>query len=154
MTAQRRIDARTIDNTGTIDQAAAPATILVVDDEPLVRLAIVDMLLDCGYRVFEAANGDEAIHLLDAGEARIDIVFSDIQMPGRHDGFAVSRWVHANRPGVRVLLTSGNAHALDQARQLRNGGLLDGDAVVAKPYDHAALLRRIGLMREGHSSAG
>lgn len=125
------------------EQVVPSTTILVVEDEPLVRLMTADNLRDFGYQVLEASSGDEAIRLLTAAESRVDIVFSDIQMPGAHDGLAVSRWVRANRPGMQVLLTSGNIHAAAWACPSCHDG-----AVVAKPYGYPALLRRIRSMHE------
>jgi CheY-like chemotaxis protein len=114
---------------------------LVVDDEVLVRLAVGEYLRDCGFHVFEAADGNEAIEVLQAAELPIDLVFSDVQMPGL-DGFGLARWIRENRPEVRVLLTSGNpAGVAAKATELCHEG-----PVVAKPYDHAALLQRIKRM--------
>ncbi|MEA2816833.1 MAG: hypothetical protein QOI93_4534, partial [Rhodospirillaceae bacterium] len=65
---------------------APPPTILVVEDEILVRTVIAAYLRDCGFDVVEAGNADEAVRVLEAG-IRIDIVFSDVNMPGSLDGF-------------------------------------------------------------------
>jgi CheY-like chemotaxis protein len=70
-------------------------------------LAITDYLRECGYKVYEAVNAQEAIAMLQSPELVVDIVFSDVQMPGDMDGFALSRWIRANKPGVQVILTSG-----------------------------------------------
>jgi CheY-like chemotaxis protein len=70
---------------------AAPAeAALVVEDDVLVRLVIAAYLRDCGYRVFEAASGDEAIKLLERDGGGISVVLTDVEMPGETDGFAGS----------------------------------------------------------------
>ncbi len=71
----------------------------MVEAEVLVRLSISQYLRDCGYRVIEAASTDEAILVLQDG-VRVDIVLTDVQMPGAMDGFGLSQWVRSNRPGI------------------------------------------------------
>lgn len=115
-----------------------PHVILVVDDEILIRLVIAEYLRDCGFRVFEAADGLEAIKVLQSAEWPVDLVFSDVQMPNL-DGFGLARWIRENRPEVRVLLASANPVAVTaKAADLCNHG-----PVVPKPYEHAALLARM-----------
>ena len=121
-----------------LDQLAA-RTILVVDDEVLVRLAIAEYLRDCGFTVHEAAHADEAITVLTTATVSVDLVFSDVQMPaGSMDGFGLARWVAANQPGVTVILTSGASQAVQRAADLCQHGPL-----LAKPYDEAEVLARI-----------
>ena len=114
-----------------------PPSVLVVEDEVLIRMAVADYLRDCGYRVVETSNGDEAVAVLKA-DPHIDVVFSDVTMPGEIDGFALAQWVRRERPGVRVILTSGIGKTAHEASQLcGDGPLLD------KPYDHGDVERRI-----------
>ncbi|MFC5085869.1 response regulator [Microvirga arabica] len=95
-------------STNLTPQSDTPApTILVVEDEVLVRLVIADYLRECGYKVYEAVNAGEALEVLQSSRVPIDVVFSDVQMPGEIDGFGLARWVRANKPGVQVILTSG-----------------------------------------------
>ncbi len=123
------------------DQHQAPSRVLVVDDEVLIRLTIADYLRDCGLHVLEAADGVEAMTILQAADMEIDLVFSDIQMP-RMDGFSLARWIRENRPRTKVLLASGHpAKFVPQAVDLCHEGPIE-----QKPYDHAALLRRIREM--------
>jgi len=82
-------------------------TVLVVDDQVLVRMVIADALRDGGYHVIEAGSADEAMELLAQDALSIDLVFSDIQMPGRIDGVDLARWLRSERPAVAVILTSG-----------------------------------------------
>jgi CheY-like chemotaxis protein len=107
------------------------STILVAEDEVLIRMAASDFLRYCGYRVLEAANAAEALALFRAGEP-IEIVFSDVNMPGDMNGFELAEWVHRQYPDVKVILTSGIAQAVDTDTPL-----------LQKPYDHDDLLARI-----------
>jgi len=124
-------------------QPPAPYTVLVVEDEVLIRLALADYLRDCGFQVLEAASGDEAIEVLSARGEDVDLVFSDIQMPGKTDGFALAHWIRANKPGMRIMLTSGVGHAASKAENL----CLDSP-MIQKPYDHKALLAEIRRLQE------
>ena len=113
-------------------------TILVVEDEVLIRLVIADYLRDCGYKVHEAVSGEEAIAILQAPEVSIDVVFSDVEMPGSMDGFALARWVRANKPGMEVILTSGIERSADIA-----GTLCEAGPLMKKPYHTQAVVDRI-----------
>lgn len=117
-------------------------TILVVEDEILIRMVIADYLRDCGYRIFEAGTTNEAIQILQA-EPRIDVVFTDIQMPGDRDGFDLCRWVHGHTPHVKVVLTSGGINAAEVAEDLCHAGPLMG-----KPYHLHQVLARIRSVLE------
>jgi CheY-like chemotaxis protein len=114
-----------------------PSTVLVVEDEVLIRLTVADYLRECGFHVLEAATADEAVRVL-AAEVEVDIVFSDIQMPGSMDGFALARWIRDHHPHVRVLLTSGLGRTTAVARDL-----CEENPLMPKPYDHGSLLERL-----------
>jgi CheY-like chemotaxis protein len=116
---------------------APTQTILVVEDEVLVRMVISDYLRECGYRVIEAGSAAEAITVLESPEP-IDIVFSDIQMPGEMDGFGLANWVRQRQPWLKMLLTSGNARAASTAGDLCEDGPLE-----QKPYHPQTILSRI-----------
>lgn len=97
--------------------AGAPApTILVVDDEPLIREAVTDHLRDCGFLVLEACDAEEAIEILEAG-VDVDVVFSDIRMPSI-GGVALAKWVSENRPGTPMFLASGDAGKIYMSHEL------------------------------------
>jgi CheY-like chemotaxis protein len=112
--------------------------VLVVEDEVLVRMSVGSYLRECGYHVIEAKTADEALTVLETNTA-IDIVFSDIQMPGTMDGFALAQWLQRERPAIRVLLTSGVVKAAEVANDL----CAEEPSLLPKPYDHAELLHRI-----------
>jgi DNA-binding NtrC family response regulator len=83
------------------------ATVLVVDDEALVRMDLVDMLTTAGYLTREACCAAEAIELLDH-DPDIRVVFTDIQMPGSMDGLALSHHIRKQRPEAIIIISSGN----------------------------------------------
>lgn len=80
-------------------------TVLVVEDEVLVRLMIARHLRERGFRVVEASHAGEALDALEADE-NIDLLFTDVLMPGVMNGVMLARWVRQNRPEIAVLLTS------------------------------------------------
>lgn len=116
---------------------APPPTVLVVEDDVLVRNIVAAYLRECGYDVIEASGADEAIRVLQA-DVRVDIVFSDVNMPGSMDGFGLAQWVRHERPWLKVILTSGAARTAKEA-----GDLCEHGPMLAKPYDHAELERNI-----------
>lgn len=125
---------------------AHPATILVVEDEVLVRMGTVDDLVSAGHSVIEAASADEALSVLEAG-LPVDIVFSDIHMPGTLDGLGLMQIVRRRFPSVAVILTSG--------LEIPSRDMLgEGTAFVPKPYAARIVLDLIGRAqarrRSGH----
>jgi DNA-binding response OmpR family regulator len=124
----------------------AQGTLLIVEDEPLVRMNTAEYLAESGFRVVEAADGAAAIEALKADDT-IDCVFSDIQMPGAVDGYAVRRWVQQNRPRVAVLLTSGVSNVMTAA-----GHLGQPRWIVFKPYDLRDVERRLRALLQASRS--
>jgi DNA-binding NtrC family response regulator len=106
----------------------ASGTVLVVEDEVLIRMATADHLRSKGYRVIEAETADEAVLVLQTGES-IDVVFADVQLPGSMGGLSLAVWIHTHFPDTQVILTSGNATVL---QNLRSGATVP---FVSKPYD-------------------
>lgn len=115
---------------------SAPTTVLIVDDEDLVRLVGSDILQDGGYRVLEASNAAEALERLEgAGEVRV--LFTDVNMPGTPDGLGLAKLVKERWPSVRILVASGNVQP--RPEDLPVDGLF-----LSKPYRAEELL---ALMR-------
>ena len=104
-------------------------TILIAEDETLIRFALSDCLAERGFRVFEAATASEAIDVLEH-ELEIELVFTDIRMPGPLNGIDLANWVHDHRPGLPVVLTSGDARKADLAAKIK-----PEEPFIAKPYD-------------------
>jgi CheY-like chemotaxis protein len=108
--------------------------VLVVEDEVLIRSAVAEYLRMSGNSVVEATNAAEAIALF-AARVVVDVVFSDIQMPGPMDGLGLARWVRQHHPDIHVMLTSGNADANRAAGAAK--------AFFPKPYRSAEVAARI-----------
>ena len=120
---------------GTEPQASRTVTVLVVEDEPIVRLALSDYLQENGFKVFEARSTREAMEILEAPERKVDLVFVDIQLPGVINGLGLATWVKSKRPEIAVVLTSGYA---DKARSAHD--LFEGALFLDKPYDMARVV--------------
>jgi two-component system, response regulator PdtaR len=100
--------------------------ILVVEDEALVRLAAVGMLEDAGFRMIEAANSDQALELL-AADSDVQLLFTDVTMPGTIDGLALARQVHDRWPQIRIMVASAKQEP--QPEELPGGSRFE-----QKPY--------------------
>lgn len=121
-----------------IEKKSKRSTVLVVEDDAVIRCPLVEYLQAVGYRVVEAANAADAMALLTAG-VRIDVMFSDIRMPGTMDGLDLARWVHRHHPGIRLMLTSGgNVNAARAAKA--------AEIFIPKPYQAAQVAARIGQL--------
>lgn len=101
-------------------------TVLVVDDEALIRINAIDMLTDAGFAVVEAGDAAEALEMLEQ-HPEIGLLFTDINMPGDMDGLELARRVHALRPDVHLIVTSG------KVRPTKDEIPEPGD-FLAKPY--------------------
>jgi len=112
-------------------------TILVIEDEPLLLEHVVELLRECGYRVLPASNTEEALHYLTDSVCQIDLMFSDIRIPGGMNGLALAREAQNWRPGLKVILTTGFAIELleDPAHQAFD--------ILQKPYMPADLITTI-----------
>jgi CheY-like chemotaxis protein len=113
------------------------ATILVVEDDADVREVAVLCLGDAGYRVLAVADGDLALPII-AGAEHIDLLFSDVVMPGALNGFALARRAVALRSTLKVLLTTGYADQI-----LANESLVARGELLVKPYRLADLIERV-----------
>ncbi|CAN5555263.1 PAS domain-containing hybrid sensor histidine kinase/response regulator [soil metagenome] len=124
-----------------LEEAALPRgseTVLVVEDDPFVRSYAVMRLQSLGYSVVAAVNGANALEKLRT-ELKIDVLFTDIAMPGGINGWELSERAQRVRPGLPVLLTSG--YALETLA--RHGQHKEGYMVLTKPYRKADLARRL-----------
>ncbi|RYE30345.1 MAG: response regulator [Hyphomicrobiales bacterium] len=108
-----------------------PITVLVVEDEPLVRMDAVDIVEEAGFVAVEAANADEAIRILETNPD-IRIIFTDIDMPGSMDGIKLAYAVRDRWPPVVIMIVSGHHKPL--ATEMPENALF-----FAKPYGHAAV---------------
>ncbi len=121
------------------DLAGLRRAVLIVEDEFLLRWPASEHLRESGYRVIEVASVAEAILVLSCGSP-VDIVFSDVNLNGKETGHTLARWLERHRPGMPLLLTSGDGAAAGLLNNAAN------HAFVAKPYVLAEISRRLGEM--------
>lgn len=109
-------------------------TILVVEDEVLVRMMIADEVRQQGFRVIEAATADEALAVLRSAIS-VDLVLTDIQMPGSMDGLALAELVRSIWPGLKIIFAT--------ARSAHPSHMAAADAFFGKPYNPERVVQRI-----------
>lgn len=114
---------------------ACGTTVLLVEDELFVRMIGADALAEAGYRVIEAGDADEALARLEHS-ADVQVLFTDIRMPGTMDGLQLAGEVHRRWPSIRILLTSGDT------RPTRDD-IPDDGRFLAKPYRFEVLSREL-----------
>lgn len=107
--------------------------VLVIEDEVLIRIALAEELRAAGFNVVETVNADEAWSYLKAG-GRVDLVFSDIAMPGTMDGIELARRLRKHYPDIHIVLTSGNT---------QSAAVKDLGPFLPKPYSFDAAVKTI-----------
>ncbi|HEX4160169.1 MAG TPA: response regulator [Rhizomicrobium sp.] len=100
-------------------------TVLVAEDEILIRAMVAQHLRSAGFRIIEASNAHEAIDILTSGES-VDVLFTDVRMVGEKDGIRLAQWVERNRPAIRIVFGSGETNLVDA---------VPGARLFSKPYD-------------------
>jgi PAS domain S-box-containing protein len=124
-------------------------TILLVEDDELVRDYVQRQLIDLGYRVIVAANGEQALSQLDQ-EPDIDLLFTDVVMPGGISGRQLADLASQQRPGLKILYTSGYTE-----NAIVHHGRLDPDVqLLSKPYRRAELARRLRKILDEPTTSG
>jgi CheY-like chemotaxis protein len=112
-------------DTGHGTRANRRPVVLIVEDDLLSRMSAADMIVDAGYDVVEVGNADEAIAILKA-RSDMEIIFTDIQMPGSMDGLRLAKYVKRKWPPIKNVATSGRF-------AIREGDLSDGGVFLSKP---------------------
>jgi CheY-like chemotaxis protein len=140
--AAPHISQRVVDRPGT-------ETILIVDDREDVAELARTILRDFGYTTLMAANGREALEILDASE-RVDLLFSDLIMPGGMNGVVLAREARKRQPRLKVLLTTGYAEASLERTDV-GGSEFD---ILNKPYRRTDLIRRVRAVLDGPAGLG
>lgn len=125
-----------VSNSEFIAAESESRTILIVEDEALVRMVMADDFRAAGYTVIECATGDEAWDLLNSG-VEVDLLFSDVQMPGRLDGLALAHATREQFPELPIVVAS--AHLPAAAAE-------DFDAFLQKPFSFKTAIRRVACL--------
>ncbi|WP_419728192.1 response regulator [Lichenicola sp.] len=123
---------------GELPRAGEGETVLVVDDEPTVRMLVAEVLQDLGYTAIEAADGAAGLAVLQS-DARVDLVVTDVGLPGGMNGRQMADVARVQRPGLQVLFITGYA----ENAVLSHGHLDPGMHVLTKPFAMEALATRI-----------
>ena len=129
-----------------LPRAEAGETVLVVEDEPVVRGLIVEVLGELGYRALEAADGPSGLKLLQS-RRRIDLLITDVGLPGLN-GRQLADQARERRPDLKVLFITGYAENATMA----NGFLEPGMAMLTKPFAVDALMRKVSQLRDEKAS--
>lgn len=112
-----------------------PPAVLIVEDEPLIRMDAIDIVEDAGFRTYEAASADAALLVMERVDD-IAILFTDVDMPGSMNGLELAAHVRNTRPSVKILITSGIFN-VDQSP------LPNGSVVIQKPYAMGHVTRKL-----------
>ncbi len=136
---------------GTVARPAAGLAecILVVEDEARVRELSVGILRDLGYRVLQAENGTAALAML-AREPGVQLLFTDIGLPGGMNGKSLAEQARRMLPGIKILFTSGYAREI----ALPDGRLGPGVELIGKPFQAVALAQKLRSMLDGRGPDG
>jgi DNA-binding response OmpR family regulator len=110
-------------------------TVLLAEDDVLMRMPLAEFLRGCGYRVLEARSADEAILLIEDGTFTPEVVVSSVELAG--DGFGIAKWIRNNTPDLTLILTGTPRRAVDVAASLCENGPLPA------PYNSQILHRRL-----------
>lgn len=129
---------------GSLPRSEQGETVLVVDDEPSVRMLVTDMLDDLGYVAIEAADSVAGLKVLESN-TRIDLLVTDVGLPGGMNGRQMADAARVRRPGLKVLFVTGYA----ENAVLGNGQLGHGMAVLTKPFSVEAMAERVRSMIQG-----
>lgn len=113
---------------------------LVVDDDPAIRSYLVRILIRQGWRCLEAANAADGQRMVEGLQGAVDLVLTDIEMPGETDGIGLAHWLRASFPGIPVILVTGSGEHPAEDFPL-----------VSKPCKPEAILAAVsGITRRGN----
>src|ERR1700712_3304323 len=118
-------------------QSAVPRSVLVVEDEMLLRMRAIDIVEDAGFVAVEAVNADDSLVILES-RSDIELLFTDIQMPGSMDGLKLAYAVHERWPSIKIILVSGQLKLTDGDKPVDSrffGKPLDVKHMIAEMQD-------------------
>ncbi|MBU4529411.1 MAG: response regulator [Hoeflea sp.] len=118
--------------------------VLIVEDSPIIRMSAVDLVLSSGYEALEAGDADEAIRILELRDD-IDLVFTDVQMPGTMDGIKLSHYIRDRWPPVKLIIASG-------AEIVAESMLPGGSSFFSKPYDEITITEAMANLLSSEST--
>jgi CheY-like chemotaxis protein len=126
-----------------VQHPAAPGvgsgeTVLVIDDEPTIRMLIADVLTEAGYRVVEAQDGPSGMRIVQSGQ-RLDLLITDVGLPGGMNGRQIADAARTDRPGLKVLFITGFA----ENAAIGAGHLPAGMEVITKPFQVTDLASKV-----------
>ena len=116
----------------------SPPVVLIVEDEPLLRMLAVEVVEEAGFIAIEARDADEAVALLES-RADISLLFTDIDMPGSMDGLKLAYAVRDRWPPIKILVVSGK-------QRLQLTELPSNSCFLGKPYQMAALVEELSSL--------
>ena len=114
------------------------AVILVVEDNAIIRMGAMDLVLSAGYEALQASDADAAIAILESRDD-IDLVFTDVQMPGTMDGIKLAHYIRDRWPPLKLIVASG-------AAILEESSLPGGSSYFSKPYDDGLIVDAMARM--------
>lgn len=117
------------------------AVVLVVEDSPIIRMAAIDLVQSAGYEGLEARDADEAIRILESRND-VDLVFTDVQMPGTMDGIKLSHYIRNRWPPIKLIVASG-------ASVLEESSLPFGSSFFSTPCDDRSITDAMALLLKG-----
>ncbi|MGE0278856.1 MAG: ATP-binding protein, partial [Nitrospiraceae bacterium] len=126
-----------------IPEVGSGESVLIIDDEPTVRMLIADVLSEAGYAVLEAQDGPSGMRILQS-DTRVDLLITDVGLPGGMNGRQVADAARMTRPGLKVLFVTGFA----ENAAVGNGHLPPGMALVTKPFLMAELANKVSEILE------
>jgi two-component system, response regulator PdtaR len=118
------------------DRSHIVATVLIVEDEALIRLCMVAAFSEAGFRVLEATDAEWAIDILRGDASDIDVLFTDVNMPGPRNGIELAHHVRQHWPSIALLVTSGKM--APAAAELPSGSRF-----LQKPYDSLIAIKHV-----------
>jgi DNA-binding NtrC family response regulator len=115
--------------------------VILVEDEPLIRMIAESVLCDCGFQVFVATDAYEALRILESEAIHIQVLFTDVNMPGAMNGVTLAHYVRRHWPWISELITSGRGSSA-------NTDMPEGSRFIAKPYDLDKVVNQIRDLAE------
>jgi CheY-like chemotaxis protein len=120
------------------------AVVLVVEDNAIIRMGAVDLVFGAGYEALQACDADEAIRIMETRDD-VDLVFTDVDMPGTMDGIKLSHYIRSRWPPVKLIIASG-ATILDES------SLPLGSRFFPKPYNDHTIIDAMALLLSAEAS--